>query len=150
MPLPRIRPLAICLLRRNGSILVNEAHDHVKNQRFCRPIGGGIEFGESGAEAVTREIHEELNANVSNLQFVGTLENIFTYNGSLGHEIVLIYDGQFSDSSLYQRDFIRGVESNGQSFQAHWRGVESFCSELPLYPNGLLELLGSGGQQRAP
>ena len=42
-----IRPLALCLLRRSGSVLVNEAHDHVKNERFCRPIGGGIEFGES-------------------------------------------------------------------------------------------------------
>ena len=145
-----IRPLALCLLRRSGSILVNEAHDHVKNERFCRPIGGGIEFGESSADAAVREIREELNAEVTNLQFVGTLENLFTYNGSPGHEIVLIYDGEFLDRSLYQREFIPGVESNGDSFRAYWRGIDSFSSALPLYPHGLLELLRSGGQQGAP
>ena len=150
MSSPRIRPLALCLLRRNGSILVNEADDLVKSERFCRPIGGGIEFGESAADAVIREIREELNAEVTNLQFVGTLENIFTYNGSPGHEIVLIYDGEFLDGALYQREFIPGVESNGDSFQAYWRGIDSFGSELPLYPHGLLELLRSGGQQSAP
>lgn len=148
MPSPRIRPLALCLFRHNGGVLVSEAHDKVKNQRFCRPIGGGIEFGETGAAAAAREIREELNCEVTNLQLVGTLENIFTYNGSPGHEIVLVYDGEFLDRSLYERASISGVESNGQPFQATWRGLDAFSSSLPLYPHGLLEMLLSSPGHR--
>ena len=139
----RIRPIALCLFRYRGRILVNEAHDAVKNQRFFRPIGGGIEFGETGAFAAAREVREELQAHVTNLRFHGTLENIFTYNGTPGHEIVLIYDGEFSDRDLYTREFIPGVESNGHPFAARWRRPESFTSDTPLYPHGLPELLRS-------
>ena len=145
----RIRPIALCLFRRNGSVLVNEAHDFVKNQSFCRPIGGGIEFGETGVAAVEREVREELSCEVTNLQLVGTLENIFTYNGSPGHEIVLIYDGEFMDRSLYKRTSIPGVESNGQPFQAVWRGLDAFSPLLPLYPHGLIEMLLSSPRDRA-
>lgn len=150
MPTSNIRPLAICLFRYHGRILVNEAHDSVKNQRFFRPIGGGINFGEAGALAVAREIREELNAEVTDLQLVGTLENIFTYNGAPGHEIVLIYDGKFTDASLYVQEFLPGVESNGQSFEARWLGSESFTSTTPLYPHGLPELLLSLEATHAP
>jgi 8-oxo-dGTP pyrophosphatase MutT (NUDIX family) len=149
MQSPRIRPLALCLFRHDGGVLVNEARDVVKNQSFCRPIGGGIEFGETGATAVAREVREELSCEVTNLQLLGALENIFTYNGSPGHEIVLIYDGDFLDRSLYAQASIPGVESNGQPFQAMWRGLEAFSWSLPLYPNGLLELLRSSQGRHA-
>lgn len=150
MPTSNIRPLAICLFTYHGRILVNEAHDSVKNQRFFRPIGGGINFGETGALAVAREVREELNSEVRDLRLVGTLENIFTYNGAPGHEIVLIYDGKFTDTSLYTREFLPGVESNGQSFEARWHSSASFTNATPLYPHGLPELLQSLEATHAP
>ena len=150
MSLNCIRPLALCLFRHKGRILVSEAHDPVKDQRICRPIGGGIVFGESSSAALAREIREELGAELVNLHFVGTLENIFTYNGSPGHEIVLVYDGEFADRALYERAFIPGVESNGHPFRAEWRRIGSFSPDLPLYPHGLQEMLHSGGSYVAP
>lgn len=145
MPNRRIRPLALCLFCHRGRILVQEARDRIKQQRFFRPVGGGIEFGETGIVAVAREIREELDVDVTDLRFVGALENIFTYNGAPGHEIVLVYDGAFADRSLYSREFIPGVESNGRAFEARWHGGASFSPETPLYPHGLPELLYSGG-----
>ena len=139
----RIRPLAICVFRNRGRILVTEAHDPVKRQSFCRPLGGGIEFGETSAQAVAREVREEINAEVANLKLIGTLENIFTYLGATGHEIVQVYDGEFVDESLYGLASIPGAESNGQAFQAIWRELECFSTELPLFPEGLLQLLNS-------
>jgi 8-oxo-dGTP pyrophosphatase MutT (NUDIX family) len=136
-----IRVLAICVFRREGRILVTEAHDPVKQQSFCRPLGGGIEFGETSAQAVAREVREEINAEVTNLRLVGTLENIFTYLGSPGHEIVQVYDGEFVEESLYGLTSIRGAESDGQEFQAVWRELQAFSAELPLVPQGLLQLL---------
>lgn len=145
-----IRPLALCLFRHEGRILVNEAHDAAKDQRFCRPIGGGIEFGETSIAAIVREIREELNAEIVNLRLIGTLENIFTYNGLRGHEIVLVYDGEFADRSLYERPSIPGIESNGHPFWAEWRNIESFTAELPVYPHGLQEMLRSDATCDAP
>lgn len=141
MPAPQIRALAICIFRHEGRILVNEAHDLVRGLSFCRPLGGGIEFGETGAKAVAREIFEEIGAEITNLRYVGTLENIFTYLGAPGHEIVQVYDGELIERSLYDHPFIPGVESDGQPFQAAWRALDSFGPELPLFPDGLIELL---------
>lgn len=143
MSSPRIRPLAICVFRNDGRILVTEAHDPVKRQTFCRPLGGGIEFGETSAQAVAREVREEINAEVANLKLIGTLESIFTYLGVPGHEIVQVYDGEFADESFYSLASIPGAESDGQAFQAIWRELESFSNELPLFPEGLLQLLNS-------
>ena len=143
MPSARIRALAICVFHRKGRILVNESHDPIKRETFYRPLGGGIEFGETSSEAVTREIQEEIGAKVTKMRLIGTLESIFTYLGAPGHEIVQVYDGEFVDQALYERHTVLGTESDGQPFQAVWKELESFSAKKPLYPNGLLALLQS-------
>jgi hypothetical protein len=52
----RIRPISICLFRKDNKILVSESFDSIKQDYFCRPLGEGIEFGESSQEAMLREI----------------------------------------------------------------------------------------------
>ncbi len=136
----QIRPLAICVFRRGDRILVSEGYDPVKQEQFYRPLGGGIEFGETGAEAVRRELMEELGAEVVEIRFIGALENIFTFNGEPGHEIVLVYDGRFADEGLYAREVIEGEEDEGLSFKAYWKPLDEF-GKAPVYPNGLLDLL---------
>ena len=69
-----IRPIALCLFRREDRILVSTAYDSVKKDYFCRPLGGGIEFGERGAEAIVREIREELGAEIKEVRLLGTLD----------------------------------------------------------------------------
>lgn len=49
----RIRPIAICLVRRGDRILVLEDQDRVKGDRFCRPLGGAVEFSERSRDTVT-------------------------------------------------------------------------------------------------
>ena len=136
-----IRPLAICVFRRDDRILVIEAHDFVKGVTFYRPLGGGIEFGEASAAALVREIREEIAAEVVDLEYIGTLENIFTYNGAAGHEIVQVYDGRFAKVALYSAPSIAGVESTGEPMRVIWKPINSFSARVPLYPDGLLDLL---------
>lgn len=143
MPSARIRPVAICIFHRHGRILVNESHDPTQCETFYRPLGGGIEFGETSSEAVKREIQEEIGAKVTKLRLIGTLENIFTYLGAPGHEIVQVYDGEFVNQALYDQASVSGTESDGQPFEAVWQEIESFSAKKPLYPNGLLALLQS-------
>jgi 8-oxo-dGTP pyrophosphatase MutT (NUDIX family) len=139
-----IRPLAICVFLHNNRILVAEGYDSVKSEYFYRPLGGGIEFGESSQETICRELMEELKLEVdkSTLIYLGTLENIFTFNDHAGHEIVLIYDGAFQEHKVYEQVVIRGQEANGENIRAIWMGLDEFGDgKSILYPTGLVEML---------
>jgi len=138
---PRIRPLAICVFRHEGRILVSENYDPTKRETFYRPLGGGIEFGERGIDAVAREIHEELGAAVCDLTYLGALENIFTYDSKPGHEIVLVYDGSFVDAGLYEQERITGYEGDALITVIRKPLTAFGNSSPPLYPDGLLSLL---------
>ncbi|MFN8372290.1 MAG: NUDIX domain-containing protein [Anaerolineae bacterium] len=140
----KIRPLAICVFRDGERIFAAEGYDEVKQQFFYRPLGGRIEFGERSAQTIVRELREEIDAEVSDLRYLGTLENIFTFNGEMGHEIVLIYDGKFVDNTIYEREGMEGHEDDDElgAFRAVWRPLSFFREgHAPLYPDGLLELL---------
>ena len=100
----RIRPLALCVFLRDDKIFVAKGYDSHEDTIFYRPIGGRIEFGERGHEAVIREVREEINLEVTDLTYLGTLENIFEYEGQTGHEIALIYDGRFVDERFNDDD----------------------------------------------
>jgi len=140
----RIRALAICVFRHLDRILVAEGYDSVKGEYFYRPLGGGIEFGESSAETICRELMEEIHVEVdkSSLAYLGAVENIFYFNGDPGHEIVLIYDGLLKDSRLYEQPVLTGKEVDGEDVCAIWKNIAEFGEgKAILYPTGLLELL---------
>ena len=138
----KVRPIAICVCRDGERILVAEYFDRKKEQTFYRPLGGTIEFGERGEEAVRRELHEEIAADLGEVRYLGMLENIYTYEGRGGHEIVLVYDGRLSDERLYQKESLQGDEF-GQPFKVVWKRLDEFgAGKPPVYPDGLLELLG--------
>lgn len=140
----RIRPLAICVFRRGDKIFVSRGHDSHKAQTFYRPIGGRIEFGEQGSQTVAREVREEINADVTNLIYLGALENIFTYEGRPMHEIVLIFDGIFTDPAMNRDDLtITGRDDGDILYQGSWKALDFFRAEdaPPLFPTGLLALL---------
>lgn len=139
--MPQIRPIALCVFRDGDRILVLEGYDPLKQQTFYRPLGGGIEFGESSEEAVRREIKEELDAEIAGLRLLGTLENIFVFNGKPGHEIVQVYDGRLNDPGMYEQAEMSAIEANGETIKVVWKGLDEFNPQTPLYPDGLLELL---------
>jgi len=139
----KIRPLAICVFRNKDRILVAEGYDPHKRQSFYRPLGGGIEFGEYSEQTIRRELMEEIGAEVRELKYLGTLENVFVFNGRPGHEIVQVYDGVLIDSGLYEQAVIEGNEADvDESFKAVWKSLDEFGEgKSILYPTGLLALL---------
>jgi len=141
--MPHIRPLAICLFRRNGKIMVSEERDPTKDETFYRPLGGGIEFGEHSSDALRRELMEEIGAEVKDLVYLGTIENIFTFNGEPGHEIVQVYDGVLKEPGLYEQTVISGYETDmNLPMKVIWKSLDEFGpGKAILYPEGLLEII---------
>ncbi len=143
MDTTRIRPIAICLFRNGTRILVSEGFDTIKQDYYYRHLGGGIEYGESSREAVLREIQEELGVEVENLQLIGVLENIFIYEGQQGHEIVFVFDAEFTDKSLYKLNEIGGYEQEANvRFKATWYSLDEIeKSSGRLVPEDIAKLL---------
>lgn len=137
-----IRTLALALIRNNNDqYLYHEAFDSVKNEKFYRPLGGGIEFGEYGSEALKREFQEEIQQEVVVGELVNTFENIFVYEGKKGHQIILLYQAKFSDENNYSKTF--EINENGKIIgNAVWKSLDEIKNEgAKLYPDGLMDLI---------
>jgi len=138
-----LQAIAICVIRNEDSIFVFEGRDEVKHETFYRPLGGAIEFGEYSIDTVQREMREEIDEKIQNIRYLGMLENVFRFEGELGHEIVIVYEADFVDQAIYEKNWVTGYEDNGKPFKALWKTMEYFRnSNAPLYPDGLLQLLG--------
>lgn len=59
--------------------------------------GGHIEFGETGREALVREIREEMGVDATAGRFLGVVENSFMQHGKPHAEINLVYELGFAD-----------------------------------------------------
>lgn len=137
-----IRPLAICVFMHNDKILVCEGIDSVKNEIFFRPAGGMIEFQEKAEDALRREIREETGEEITNIKYLGLIENIFTYEGKPGHEIILVYDAEFINKDIYNKEAVNITESNDVWCYAYWKSLDEFgVGKLKLYPDKLKQLL---------
>jgi ADP-ribose pyrophosphatase YjhB (NUDIX family) len=132
-----MRVVAQCLLEHNGRLLLQEflhEHDHYT---FYRPPGGGVEPGEYAADAMRREIQEELAAEISEPKLVQVLENIFDYGGKTRHEIIFLFRATVLDTRLTSVPEFRFLD-NGSEFRAVWKSIAELLDDsLVLYPVGL-------------
>jgi ADP-ribose pyrophosphatase YjhB (NUDIX family) len=136
----RVRPLVIAIIWRGDQILVSKGYDHNKQQSYYRPLGGEIEFGEYAADALLREFREEIDADLTNLQYINVLENIFEYEGNPHHEIVMIFQADFADHSFFEKEEFDVVEQDTVE-KGYWKSWADFDEKTPLYPVGLSALL---------
>lgn len=139
----KIRPLALAIIQNaQGQFLFHKGHDKVKGEHFYRPLGGGIEFSESGKLAIEREIMEEINQDVTVHSLIKSFENIFTFEGHQGHEIIMLYAADFKNKNVYQQQELDIYESGVAIGKAVWKSVTEIRAEgANLYPTGLEEVM---------
>lgn len=113
--------------------LVSAHAPTLENPRgFHRLIGGSVEFGETHRDAIIREVKEELDARITDLTYLDTVESLFRYNGEGGHEIIALYSGGLDPSP----DRLGGTltESDGSVVPVVWRPLDTQDEPVPLYP----------------
>lgn len=136
-----IRVLALGIIRDGDRIFISQGYDPVKQQTFYRAMGGGVDFGETSFAALQREFQEEIQADLTNIRYLGCLENLFTFNGKQGHEILQVYQCDFVAPKFYQLESLVFAEGKRQK-TALWVDIARFKSgELLLVPEQFLEFL---------
>lgn len=134
-----IRPIVLGIAKKNNQILVSEGFDKVKNQTFYRCLGGGIEFLETSEAALKREYKEELNIDIDIEDYCGLTENIFTYEGKNGHELILFYNIKIKEEDIKERYHI--IDDNAET-DAYWIDIDEFKNKNKiLYPEQILKFL---------
>jgi ADP-ribose pyrophosphatase YjhB (NUDIX family) len=96
----------------DGRFLASSHVDSVKQQPFLRLLGGHVEFGELSADALRREIQEEIAADCQIGPLLEAVENVFVYEGRPGHEVVFLYAAFFTDRGFYAREEIPVIEGD--------------------------------------
>jgi len=136
-----IRVLALGLIRDDERIFISQGYDPVKQQTFYRAMGGGVDFGETSREALQREFQEEIQAELTDIRYLGCLENLFVFNGQPGHEIIQLYQCDFADPKFYHLEQLVFAEGKRQK-TALWVDINRFKSrELKLVPDQFLDYL---------
>lgn len=136
-----IRVLALGIIQDGDRIFISQGYDPVKQTTFYRAMGGGVDFGETSLEALKREFQEEIQAELTNIKYLGCQENIFVFNGKQGHEILQIFKCDFVDQKFYQLESLTFAEGERKK-TALWVNIERFKSgELLLVPEQFLDFI---------
>ncbi|MCD2108741.1 NUDIX domain-containing protein [Rhodococcus erythropolis] len=125
-----IRNISLGLPVRCGHVLMLDGTDSVTGENFHRLIGGSIEFGETAEAALRREFAEELGVTLGSVELLEVVENIFEFEGRLGHEIVHVFAVDSAEFDAFPLDVQLRVLDEGSP--VHW--VLTGGSDRPIYP----------------
>ena len=81
-----------------------------KDRSYSYLPGGHIEFGETGREALVREMKEETGLDATAGELLGVVESSFVQKGERHCEINLIYEMEIRDQGSGIRDQVKSQE----------------------------------------
>jgi 8-oxo-dGTP pyrophosphatase MutT (NUDIX family) len=137
-----VEVLVAAVLRRNERILVWRDFNPATGESVWMPLAGHIEFGETGEEAIRRELREEINATAVRIEYLGLLQDIFEWAHQKRHEIYLVYEVDVTEPDVYAADTVE-VKDDDEQYVAMWRALADFDAHERLVPQGLAELIAA-------
>ncbi len=139
-----IRPIALGLIEHENHIFIYKGEGSKTHQPFYRFLGGGIEFGETSQAALSREFQEEIQAELTDIEYITCLDNIFTYNGKPKHELIQLFRARFVEAAFYQLAETFPLVEGDRVTQAYWLKTQRVLSgECRLVPESCLQFLSS-------
>lgn len=143
-PPSHIRPMVLTLVHRNNEILVFKGQHLVNGQPQYRPLGGGIDFGEYSKDAVEREMMEEINVPLKNIEFLEVIESLFaSFDGTPRHHVIFLYRAEFANETDYDTEKFEIIEDYfTERVFGEWMPIEPFKNEeIILHPKPMLKWL---------
>jgi ADP-ribose pyrophosphatase YjhB (NUDIX family) len=140
-PPQTIRAIAVALVYRATDVLVMAVKDDSGSIKGWRPLGGAIEFGESAEEALAREFLEEIGTPIRCIKQLCVLENLYSHEGTRGHEIVFAFEAELVGSDF---DVKAGFSffDGGVTNDVAWRPVREFVEGVErMFPEKLIGYL---------
>lgn len=125
------------IIRHNDKVLL---HKNINDPFYTIP-GGRIKILEDSISALKREFREEINAKINIKKMIAVVENFFNYENKKYHEIMFIYESDFTDINFYNTEVIKGIENKG-NLQFTWKKKEDLDS-LDIRPINIKKLLYS-------
>lgn len=108
-----------------------------REESFYRFPGGSMEFGETAAEAIERELLEEFDLGVHVGRLAVMNESLVEYDGKQRHDCTIIHWCSMKDEQEVP-DILWHKEREG--IKLLWKTTEEMCGK-PVYPEGILEIL---------
>ncbi|NIY80576.1 NUDIX domain-containing protein [Celeribacter sp. HF31] len=138
-PAQAIRVKALGLAWREGRLLAAEVYDDAGRLKGVRPLGGSVEFGEAAEAAIAREFLEELGVEITVNAAPQVMENLYTHEGMIGHEVLFLYDVSLPSGAYEGQNEIHFAEDNGAECVARWYALDHLETETgpALFPTGL-------------
>jgi ADP-ribose pyrophosphatase YjhB (NUDIX family) len=148
---PVVELIARGVLIERGRLLVCRS----RKRGHCFLPGGHVEFGETAAAALEREMREELGAPLRAGRFLGVCEASFVQAGRSGrrrhHEVNLVFAMSrppvgSSRAAARGRPKLASIESK---IEFDWLALDQLRGRRPpvrLLPPGILPLMRRGGQ----
>lgn len=112
---PRISPCIIVLITRGREVLLAQGEKH-REQGWYSTLAGFIESGESAEQAVIREVKEEVNVELQNLQYLNSQAWPFP------NQLMLGYQAEYSGGEI--------IAAPGEIADARWFDIDA----LPKVP----------------
>ena len=119
-------------------------HHDLNSIHYTLP-GGRVKEGETTEETLRREIKEEMGQEVKIIKSVSFMENLFTDNKKKYHEILVTYELEFIDKSMYEKEVIPTIEKD-KELEFIWYDIDKL-NDIIFLPNALKDLIVNDSNQ---
>lgn len=120
----------------NNKVLV---HKNVNSDHYAL-VGGRIEIGENSADAIKREIKEELGKDIEIISYISTIENFFEMGGSEYHEIMFVYKVEFVNEKDKRIEYTLENIEEKDYLKYEWLELDKI-EQYTLCPKAIREVL---------
>lgn len=120
----RVQPIACCIFRHQGAILVLESFDPDTQQPCYDLPGGKLVFGEYSWETVRKQIKRTLGEEIDELTFLGPAEHVQMHADAATHEIAFMFEGKFLRRKAYQPEL--SLQNSPTHAKAVWVPLTAF------------------------